>query len=272
MIAALALALAFVQAAPPQEQVVNQALHDKGIEYLASGDFSEAAVLFAELYARTRDPWHLYNQGQAERLSGDCDAAIITYRALLVAEEADDRDRFHAAKNIERCGGEPTVEPTPSAPTAQSLHPTPQSPPPQVETRPVVVPTAASQPTQATTPPPNPRIPAAPDDDQTRRDNKRRPNIAADTTGWALAGTGLLSVAAGVPLYVHGNRRATSGAGQGDTEAQHVTRVKNGRQRRFAGTALIATGSVLVTAAVTRFVWLAVKSRRPHGHLARGRF
>jgi len=115
MIQILALAsLALVLA--PNSTLSTEELQRFASESLAQRRFDVAAQRFGELYHRTMDPWALYNQAQSVRLGGNCPAAIRLYQEVIEAPSADERDRFQAQMNIDRCRAGESSTPPPETP------------------------------------------------------------------------------------------------------------------------------------------------------------
>jgi tetratricopeptide (TPR) repeat protein len=269
MVSGIALALTLALAPATEEDlVVAKALYEKGSEYLESGEYQKAATLFAELYDRTGDPWALYNRAQAERLAGKCDQAVPLYRAFLGSDGLDDRDRFHATKNIERCGGDPTPLPPGAAAATATTVPEPQSQPEEPPKKAEEKKSRRKRMSRAddeqldSLPPPRLDESAAPAP-PSMLDEDRPPTskVVRDPVGWSLLGLGVVGISIGVPFQVIGGRDADEAQGD-DTEAEYVVRVKDGRRQQAVGSALLATGSVLAVAGIVRFAVMAARAKK----------
>ncbi len=217
-----AIVAALLGSAGPEhasDELVNEAIYEKASAFMQDEQFERAAALFSELHDRTGDRWALYNEAQALRLAGDCDAAIPTYFEFLEEPELDERDRFQAARNIERCGGDPERPPEEQ----------PQPPPPIVE-RPKPTPTSAT----------------------TRTAD--RPDRVADRATWAMLGGGVGALAVGAPLLAVGLRDAEQ-TPRGESESDYVRRVRRGRAEIAIGSTFVAVGSTLIITSTARALW-----------------
>jgi hypothetical protein len=128
---------------------------EQGLRYFNVQSYFEAIDEFRKGYEIDPAPDFLYALGQAQRLSGDCAKANLSYQAFLRSRPAAKR-AAPAQQNIARCMEElahsstppapatpAAPEPTPTAP-AQERPPPPQPPPPVLLPAPAVPPPAAT--------------------------------------------------------------------------------------------------------------------------------
>lgn len=84
------------------------------------GRFEEAARLLGELYAREPLPKHLYARGQAQRLAGDCEAAIESLQAFVAtgppAADVTDAEHWIEVCRAQLGVGDDAPEPPPPVP------------------------------------------------------------------------------------------------------------------------------------------------------------
>jgi tetratricopeptide (TPR) repeat protein len=124
----LIVGLLLVSAATPAfaQLTSAQTYLDRGLRSYAVGQYPEAIADFRAGYKLEPRPDFLYALGQAERMSGDCRAAVNSYRAFLrtsppgVAAES-------ARQNIDRCEKQLAAAPVEPAATV-STPATPSSP------------------------------------------------------------------------------------------------------------------------------------------------
>lgn len=75
---------------------------DKGIDKYNAHDYAAAIAMFDAGYAIDPHPDFLYVKAQAQRLSGDCRAAVVTYQAFLASEPPASEAEV-ARGNIAKC-------------------------------------------------------------------------------------------------------------------------------------------------------------------------
>jgi tetratricopeptide (TPR) repeat protein len=135
--AALALVLAWAlgvlfaaaaQAAPAKGPA--DELLERGLRSYAVGRFDEAIASFQRGYEIEPRADFLYALGQAQRMKGDCRAAVASYRAYLRTEPSE-RAAKPARQNLERCEKELAATPaTPPPPVDVAVQPArPPAPP-----------------------------------------------------------------------------------------------------------------------------------------------
>jgi hypothetical protein len=103
-------------------------------------EYDRAVAEFKEAYKTDPRPELLYNIGNAQRLGGDCGAAIASYRAYLRESQESERTRV-AIDNLKRCEDQiraekaepPTESSTVVAPKASESIPSAVSSPTLVE-------------------------------------------------------------------------------------------------------------------------------------------
>jgi hypothetical protein len=109
-----------------------------GSERYRAGDYRAAAAEFRAAYAREPHPRLLYNWAQAERLAGNCEAAIPLYRKLVDSPLPDERRRIvglHLAECVQTLEqaqppSMPEPPPPPDAPQPDGAEPPAPEPPP----------------------------------------------------------------------------------------------------------------------------------------------
>jgi hypothetical protein len=122
---------------------------EKGLRLYDVQSYAEAIEEFKAGYAVDPAPDFLYAMAQAQRLSGDCFHAVLTYQSFLRTHPAE-RRAAPARQNIERCASN-AGEATPAAP------PPPVEPRASAPPEPIPVPAPAPEPI----PPPRASTPAA---------------------------------------------------------------------------------------------------------------
>jgi hypothetical protein len=105
---------------------------ERGEQLFRDKDYAGAIAAFDAGYALDPQPIFLYDKAQAQRLAGDCAAAIATYNDFL-ATEPPANEAALARKNVENCeaiAGRALAPPPAAAPAAPSIEPEPATPPP----------------------------------------------------------------------------------------------------------------------------------------------
>lgn len=195
--------------------------------------YAEAADAFGEAYTAHPLPRYLWAQAQAERLAGDCAAAIEVYDAFLATEpaEKDAADARDARKACEREleRREPADTETKHAATTTS-------------------PTEGSASTPAGEPEPLP---------------SERPPLRwyRDPWGGALVGSGVFVGGIGIGLLVSAVRLDRD-AGDASTEGAYEASREDAVLRQRVGIATVAVGSGLVVAGVVRWAIVGARGRR----------
>ena len=85
----------------------------------------DAAAAFAAAYELDPRPEYLYAQAQAERMGGECERAITTYRRFLAADPPDQAAK-DARANMSKCAAVlPALEASPGPPAEAAVEPPP---------------------------------------------------------------------------------------------------------------------------------------------------
>jgi hypothetical protein len=164
----------------------------------------------------------LYALGQAQRMKGDCRAAVASYRAYLRTSPPE-RAAAPARQNLERCERELAAPPPPTTP-----------PPPAV--------------VEPATPPPPTIVVVTP-----------KPRVRDDRAAAVLAGLGGAALVSGAVLWGVGESgaRSLADATTYDQFAAHGHEAATFDGERIGGIVAVAVGGALVTVAVARWAWLA---------------
>jgi tetratricopeptide (TPR) repeat protein len=202
-------------AASPADELL-----ERGLRSYAVGRYDDAIASFQRGYELAPRADFLYALGQAQRMKGDCRAAVASYRAYLRTSPPE-RAALPARQNLERCEQELANAPPPTPAT--------------IEPQPATPPTAAT-------------APAPP---------RRR---ARDDRAAALfAGFGGAALVAGGVLWGVGEAgaRSLADAATYDQFAAHGHDADAFTAERTAGIVAVAVGGALVTVAVARWSWIA---------------
>lgn len=218
--AALAtLLVAAVALAAPADELL-----ERGLRSYAVGRYDEAIAAFQRGYELAPRADFLYALGQAQRMKGDCRAAVASYRAYLRTSPPE-RSAAPARQNLDRCERELANAPPPvvAAPPPASL-PATDAPPPAVA------------------PPAPPR--------RRWQDDRAAPLLAALGGAALVAGGTLVGVGeAGARSLADATRYDQFAAHAGDADAYE--------RERLAGFVTLAVGGTLVVAAVARWAFVA---------------
>jgi hypothetical protein len=104
---------------------------ESGLRHYNVQSYAEAIAEFKAGYELEPRPEFLYALGQAQRLSGDCAAAIASYEAFLRTLPPA-RQAAPAREQLERCRAERAAAPAPAPPAPVPPAPVPPAPPPSV--------------------------------------------------------------------------------------------------------------------------------------------
>jgi tetratricopeptide (TPR) repeat protein len=196
-------------------------------EYAAAEDDLKQA------YKLDPKPEILYALAQAQRMAGECDKAIVSYRNFLRTNPRADLAKL-AQDNIDTCAAQkpkppPSPSPSPSPPPPPSPSPSPSPPPP---------------------PSPSPSPPVVHGTPWT-----------SNTTGHLLVGAGVLALAGGAYLTLHAQSQldAVDSAKFYDDFITASKNASNAKTTRTIGIATTAAGAGLVIAGVITYV-----RRSPH--------
>jgi hypothetical protein len=129
-----------VSGEPSPDEV--RALFERGSDAYRVGAYDDAIQAFGEAYDRSKMPALLFNVAQAQRMKGDCPAALVSYRKYIeLAPTASNRSRTDARieelearcgqdkePSIERSSSPKTTTATPNARTPIAISPPPTMP------------------------------------------------------------------------------------------------------------------------------------------------
>lgn len=110
----LVLVLLVLGAAAPAAAAPADELLERGLRSYAVGRYDEAIASFQRGYELEARPEFLYALGQAQRMRGDCKAALSSYRAYLRTSPPE-RSAAPARQNAARCEQQLTAAPSPLA-------------------------------------------------------------------------------------------------------------------------------------------------------------
>ncbi len=227
----LALALASTLAGPPTDPDF-----EAGKEAFAAERYADAARHFERAHRANPDPLLLFVWAQAERLAGQCEAAVPLYRRYL-ALDPPDADVQVTRAAIEACGEDPDVVPEP-----------PPAPSEESDTGPESESESTLDPEQEGTgddPPPS------------------RPALR-DPWGHGLTWPGVLITGVGVGLLSEAHRRRKRSERAPD-EQDYRDSLEGAPALSRAGIGLMVGGGALLVAGVVRFVVVAGRGRRTPG-------
>jgi tetratricopeptide (TPR) repeat protein len=208
------LCSAAVALASPADELL-----ERGLRNYAVGRYDEAIASFQRGYELSPRADFLYALGQAQRMKGDCRAAVASYRSYLRTSPPE-RSAAPARQNLERCEHELA-----NAPPA-AVEPQPATPPPPPPTTIVIAP---------------------------------RPRARDDRAAAALASVGGAALVAGGVLWGIGEAgaRSLADAASYPDFAAHASDADAFSRERTAGIVTVAVGGALVTIAIVRWGWLA---------------
>ncbi|MEM1030559.1 MAG: hypothetical protein AAF928_00390 [Myxococcota bacterium] len=194
--------------------------------------YALAADAFRRAYAESEKPKLLFNQAQSERLNGDCDAAVATYRRYLALEPGD-RMRAVVVRQLDKCGADP--EPPVPEPPSLPLPARPSAPP--------------AAPSEVVPPTPAPPVVVAP---------VVRTRWYEDPYGHVLSGLAIAGGAVGGALVgVSYAREAELGGSPPDGDRsydEHADDVRAAGVRRTAGVVALGAAGACAVGAVLRYV------------------
>ncbi len=188
--------------------------------------YDQAAEEWRQAYLLDPDPNYLYATAQAQRLGGDCVKALLSYRAYLRTNPADESK---ATANIERC--------------EQYLKEHPQLDPVLAPPPPVALPPPTTEPAR-----PQTQMVSSP--------------WTSDWIGHVLVGSGVAVAAAGTVFFVTGRsaiKDANTAATYDEFAAAHDN-VDSARTKQTIGVSAMAVGGGLVLGGVLHYVF----HTRPH--------
>jgi tetratricopeptide (TPR) repeat protein len=128
------------QAAEPSSPSDARTEYERALSLYQRGQYAEAILPLRRAYELYPSPELLYDLAQAERLAGDCEGALASYRDFLATEPSEPLRSRASSKldEMERCSEESRSNATPpssSAPEAAVAEPAAAAPPPAEPTR-----------------------------------------------------------------------------------------------------------------------------------------
>lgn len=198
---------------------------DAGALFFQRGSYAEAIEQFEKARSLAPVPEDLFNIGQAERLRGNCPAALRAYAEYLQGNPEPAR-REATEINVARCEAE----------LGRADQPQPET---------IVSPTPAGPPDASTPAPP-------PATAQVASDAPAPAPWYHDRIGGVLAGAGLVGVAAGTALWVMADAR-TRGANEADSLDEHRRRADSAASLRLGAAVATGVGVILLGGAVYRY-------------------
>ena len=242
---ALARAASAQPAKPPMSRQA-QVHYERGATFYQAKDYAAAIAEFAAGYAIDPRREFLFAWAQAERLRGDCAAAIALYDRFLatspVLRQADAAAEKRAV--CQRLQAQAAPSPPPAEPPAE--RPPAAAPLPSGE--PAASPTVSPSPSTAGASPPSvaaaPPLPA-------RAPTERRP-FYTDLPGDVLLGVGLATLGVGAVSY---------GLSSSDEEAAHraptqrafAQLIGSAQTERSAAVVCFSAGAAVVAVGILRF-------------------
>ncbi len=221
------LAATVVAAAAPRDDA--QRRFEIGLRHYAVAAYDAAIAEFKAAYELEPRPSFLYNLAQAERLSGDCERAIVTYRTFLRTRPA--RAWAEAAQgNIDRCAA------LGAAPAPRVAEPAPRVEPAPAPAPPVVAADAAA-PVKV---------------DRPARVRTRTPWYK-DPLGDVLAAGGILALGAGAALWATADVDIRA-ANRAATLDEFTARGAGAEGRRIGGIVTVSVGGALLLGGIIRYV------------------
>lgn len=212
--------------------------------------YAEAADAFEDAYTANPLPRYLWAGAQAERLAGDCAAAIDLYDRFLATgpSEKNERDATNARQ---ACADEldrkkhPAKATAPEGPAPSPATPSTSEPAPATDT-------AGKQ----AKPEPKPR-------------DRERPPLAwyRDPWGGALVGSGVFVGGIGIGLLVSAVR-LDKDAADASTEGAYESSRDDAVLRQRVGIATVAIGSALVVSGVVRWIVVGTRGHRRRAALS----
>jgi hypothetical protein len=194
-------------------------------------DWATAIREFEAAYQTDQKPDFLWGIAQAQRLSGDCKAAVNTYKSYRRSEVSADQSAA-AESRIQHCQEELQKDPAEVAPTPKQR--VTQPPPP-----PTAPPKAAAK-----APPLERHVPSRP--------------FYGDVFGDALVLTGVAAAGVGTYFLLTGNSHMHQA--QSDTYSRYQSDTRRASREQLAGAATLAGGALFVVCGAVRFLTLGDSS------------
>jgi hypothetical protein len=210
---------------------------NRGLSLFQGKEYEGAINEFKAGYLLEPRPVFLFAWAQAERLSGDCQSAVVLYRKFL-DEGPPEAQATAAQANLARCEGALATRPED---LADLLQPAPKA--------------AVDSATLATAPP-VPTVTRSPDNGRSLAPWQR------DPLGTALVVGGTVGLGVGVTFLVlsySDEEAADSAASYGE----YGTLIERAQDRRTIAYVLGAGGVALAVGGVVHYVWLKRETRGP---------
>jgi tetratricopeptide (TPR) repeat protein len=103
---------------------------DKALADYSAANYRAASVEFELAYGLDARRELLFAWAQAERLSGNCDRAVMLYKRFL-EQSPTEAEAAKATRQIDRCGGSPTTTPSDDVAVERPAPPPPAPAPPR---------------------------------------------------------------------------------------------------------------------------------------------
>ncbi|MBL0218141.1 MAG: tetratricopeptide repeat protein [Myxococcales bacterium] len=186
--------------------------------------YEKASEEYQQAYLLDPVPAYLYASGQAQRLGGDCEKALLSYRAYLRTKPADESK---VQANIERCEQDLKDHPKQAEPGNRPTLPAPA----------IMAPIVAPPPA-----PPPPRVMV------------KRP-WTSDVVGHVLVGGGVAIAATGLVVYL-GGRSTIADHNSAATYDQFVGGdVDRAKTKQTIGVSAMAVGGGLLVGGIVHYVF-----------------
>ena len=203
----------------------------EGARFFQRGSYAEAIEQFEKAHALDPVGEDFFNIGQAERMRGDCRAALRAYEAYLEGNPEPARQEV-TRMNVARC--EATLAASEPSPPVRPR----SDPPPPTPLRP-----------RSTAPP---AVSLRPD---------AAPEVwYRDRVGGVLAGAGLVGLAGSATLWVLADAR-TGAANDAESLADHRRLADSASTLRTGSLVLVGVGGALLAGAAYRYVTRASRAR-----------
>lgn len=198
-------------------------------------DWTTAIKEYRAAYQAEQKPEYLWGLAQSLRMSGDCKAAIISYKAYRRADVSANQGTA-AELMVTRCEAEIAKQEAEAAKAASSV---------------VAAPTATAAPPSASTvaPTPPPAAQPAPPPPPAPAPKKFYQDVLGDTlfiAGAAAAGVGTVFLLSGNSKVSDGNGASTYGG--------HTDAIDDGKKKQTIGAIALGAGGALLIGATVRFI------------------
>jgi hypothetical protein len=212
---------------------------DKGMIFYNLQDWPSAIREFKAAYSADPQPGTLFTIAQAQRLSGDCEAAIFSYRTFL--RTASGTQSAAAEGLIHQC--EATLERTRAEAEAERQRKQQQQQLAALQLQQLQAPQPGRQPEPAAAP----------------RVEVRNTTWYADPLGDVLAVAGLAATGVGAVLLVQGNG-SVAPSGKLRLFSDYQSAVTAAQPKQLAGVLALSGGGALLAGAIIRYVVVGRRS------------